>query len=180
MPTVLSAMPYEQFAPPERLRLVLDAMARRDPAEAARLAGACPRKTYAGPDLAFGDRLDLTFDTTAIVAIDLRASWGQAKALRWAADLARRYAAMHHVDAELAFLDGVACGRGQPQLDYFARREDAAGADDAEDLEPSEDDDEPNDADDARPTRADAPGFPAGWRRWTIGRRRRAACCRPS
>ena len=100
---------YDLFAPPERLALLLEAMARGDAAEAARLRGSCPRKTYTGPDGAFDERLCLAFDTLAVVCIDLRGMWGRLHVRHWAAASVRRFATLHHVNADFAFLDGARC-----------------------------------------------------------------------
>jgi hypothetical protein len=44
---------YEHFQPPERLTLLLEAMARDDQNEIERLQRSCPRASYTGQDPAF-------------------------------------------------------------------------------------------------------------------------------
>ena len=74
---------YEQFAPQERLTLILEALARGDQAEADRLSGSCPRKTYTMRDAAYGERLDTAFDIMSIACIDLRCLWAKLDVLQW-------------------------------------------------------------------------------------------------
>ena len=145
---------YDQFAPPERLTLLLEAMARGDEAEAVRLRGSCPRKTYTGPDIEFDERLSLAFDTVAVVCIDLRGLWGKLHVLHWAVASVRHFATLHHINADMAFLDGVRCGQRLPQLEFFARPlrplpEGAAVAEEGQDADGSQvaddDDDETSD-----------------------------------
>src|SRR4051812_48957539 len=66
---------YEQFQPPERLTLLIEAMARDDDAEAQRLQRPCPRIAYTARDPQFEDRWDMAFDILAVVTIDLRCMW---------------------------------------------------------------------------------------------------------
>ncbi len=112
---------YEQFAPPERLTLMLSALARNDEAEAARLRDTCPRKAYTQNDEAFEGRLQLGFDVMMSVCVDLRCMWGKLSALHWAAETVAELAAANHITASLAFVEGARCGRGQSQIAFFAR-----------------------------------------------------------
>ncbi|MCW2892952.1 MAG: hypothetical protein JWO75_2441 [Actinomycetia bacterium] len=111
---------YETFAPKERLVLLLEAMARGDDGETMRLRRSCPRKTYTGPDAAFDDRLELALDTAAVVCGELSALTAQLRLLHWAAASVRRFATMHHIVADIAFLEGVRCAQGLPQAAFFA------------------------------------------------------------
>ncbi len=74
---------YEQFQPPERLTLLLEAMARDDADEAGRLQRTCPRLTYTMQDAEFGERWAMAFDIMAVVCIDLRAMWAKLHLLEW-------------------------------------------------------------------------------------------------
>jgi hypothetical protein len=105
---------YDQFAPWERLVLLLEAMARGDDAETLLLRRSCPRKTYSGPDAAFDDRFALAHDTVAVVCGDLRALVAQIRVLHWAMENCEYFSALHHIDAEMAFFQGVRCGQGLP------------------------------------------------------------------
>ncbi len=132
---------YEHFAAPERLTLILEALARGDKAEADRLSGACPRKTYTMRDAAFGERLDVSFDIMCIACIDLRCIWGKLDILHWAIAGARLMATSHQIGATFAFMEGEHFGRGQPQMGFFRRRrplpvkrDGHGGADDGDDL----------------------------------------------
>ena len=136
---------YEQFQPPERLTLLIEAMARNDDGEAERLQRSCPRATYTGRDPAFEDRWDMAFDVMAVVCIDLRCLWGKLHVLGWVLAEVREMATAQNITAAFAFLDGERCGRGQKQMGFFARPmpepdEDVDCGDDAE--EAPEDDEE--------------------------------------
>jgi hypothetical protein len=113
---------YEQFAPPERLTLMLSALARGDQAEACRLRDTCPRKMYTQSDDAFEGRLQLAFDTMAVIFIDVMCLWGKLKVLRWVTDAARDFAPAGVIGASLSFIDGWRFGQGRPQTPFFARK----------------------------------------------------------
>ena len=70
---------YEQFQPPERLTLLIEAMARDDEGEVERLQRSCPRATFTGRDPQFEDRWSMAFDILAVVSIDLRCLGGKLK-----------------------------------------------------------------------------------------------------
>jgi hypothetical protein len=113
---------YGRLKPPERLTLLLEAMARDDAAEAQRLNGSCPRRSYTGPDHRFGGRLDMAFDIVAVVTIDLRCMWGKLHILHWVTgDVVPQLATALHVTAGLGFVDGEFCGRGRRQVEFFAK-----------------------------------------------------------
>jgi hypothetical protein len=137
---------YDQLKPPERLTLLLEAMARDDVAEAQRLQGSCPRVHYTGQDRRFHDRLDMAFDVVAVVSIDLRCMWGKLRVLDWVLrHVVKNLATEHHITAGLAFIEGEHCGEGLRQLDFFARPlpgptvVDAAEEGEVNDDEPEED-----------------------------------------
>jgi hypothetical protein len=112
---------YEQFQPPERLTLLLEAMARNDDAEVERLQRSCPRSTYTGQDRQFEDRWTMAFDILAVVCIDLRCLWGKMHVLRWVLGEVREMATAQNINAAFAFLDGERCGKGKRQMGFFAR-----------------------------------------------------------
>jgi hypothetical protein len=112
---------YEQFAPPERLTLLIEAMARDDAGEAERLQRTCPRFSYTGPDVQFTERYTLAFDIMAVVTIDLRCLWGKLHVMRCVLGGIRDMAVAHRIAASLAFIDGQRCGKGLPQCEFFAR-----------------------------------------------------------
>jgi hypothetical protein len=120
MPPNTTGKLYDQFAPPERLTLVLEALARDDGGEVRRLAASCPRKAFTAPDPEFGDRVRVAFDTVAVVCIDLRALYCRLHTLHWAMAAAREMATLHHINADMAFLDGILCGKGRPQIEFYA------------------------------------------------------------
>jgi RNA polymerase sigma-70 factor (ECF subfamily) len=73
---------YDRFEPPERLTLVIEALARDDAEEVRRLQQTCPKVTYTQKDAEFTDRWTMAFDTLAVVSIDLRASWAKLHVLQ--------------------------------------------------------------------------------------------------
>ena len=101
---------YDHLEPEERLVAVLSALARRDEAEATRLADSCPRFTYVCPDQAFMDRLFLALDAAALAAADLQALCARLDGYRWAADAAHAVMPVHQIGAATAFLAGVRHG----------------------------------------------------------------------
>jgi hypothetical protein len=110
---------YDTFAPKERLTLFLQAMARRDEAEALRLWGSCPRRRYEQADAAFVDRHQVAFDTAAVAAADLRHLCGRAQAIRWARELVEALTAYQGMMADLAFEEGIALAEGRPPSPLF-------------------------------------------------------------
>ncbi|MDB5328917.1 MAG: hypothetical protein JWP03_68 [Phycisphaerales bacterium] len=113
---------YETFAPKERLVLLLEAKARGDEGETMRLWRSCPRKTYSGPDAAFDDRRELALDSAAMVCAELSSLTAQLRLLHWAAANVRHFDTMHHIVADMAFLEGVRCAQGLSQTPFFARK----------------------------------------------------------
>jgi hypothetical protein len=166
---------YEQFAPPERLTLLIEAMARGDDKEAERLHRTCPRFSYTGPDAEFSGRCTMAFDVMAVVTIDLRCAWAKLQVMRCVLGSIRDMAVAHRVTAALAFLDGERCGKGLPQCEFFARplpepetdetapEEDANGVDEDDDPDAGDPDDE---VVDPSPAEVDHGG---GWTRWSGG-----------
>src|SRR5205085_2944266 len=122
---------YDQFQPPERLTLLIEAKARDDAAEARRLQDTCPRLSYTGPDVRFTERYILAFDIMAVVTIDLRCVWAKLHVLRCVLGGIRDMAVAHRVTAALAFIDGERCGKGLPQCEFFAKPLPEPEADDA-------------------------------------------------
>ena len=123
---------YEHFAPPERLTLTLEAMARGDDAEAARLKDTCPRKAYTQADAAYDDRIRLSFEIMTVVCIDLRSMWAKLHMLEWCIGAMRNLATWQQINASMAFLDGEQFGLRRPQIGFFARHERDTAAAEAE------------------------------------------------
>jgi hypothetical protein len=80
---------YECFEPQERFTLTLQALARRDEAEAERLAGSCPRERYTQRDVRFTGRMDTALHIMSIAVVDLRCLGGKLQTLEWAIGGAR-------------------------------------------------------------------------------------------
>jgi hypothetical protein len=135
---------YETFKPPERLTLLLEAMARDDAAEAQRLTDSCPVKSYSGPDHGFHGRLDMAFCTVAVVCIDLRAMWAKLHMLHWVVgEVVPNLATAQQITATLAFVEGEQYGTGRRQLDFFAKPLPAPA--EADVIEESDDEEEDED-----------------------------------
>ena len=58
---------------PERVALILEAMARRDEREADLLGHTCPQRTYRCDDADFRDRMKRAYMVTSMVALNMRA-----------------------------------------------------------------------------------------------------------
>src|SRR6185503_5548625 len=118
---------YALLSPPERLTLLLEAMARQDHADAERLYDACPRQLYRCAEAAFDDRQTTAFEVAALACADLQRLCGTLKAVRWTSVVADSLTAMQRLVAERAFLDGVDCAQGQPSV-WFGDYDHAAVA----------------------------------------------------
>ena len=137
---------YDRFAPPERLTLLIEAMARDDGHEVERLQRSCPRATCTAQDPEFEDRSSMAFDTLAVVTIDLRCMWGKLHVLRWVLGSIREMATAHRITAALGFIDGERCGKGLKQCEFFAKP--LPQHDDGEELHTDPPPDEGDDDDD--------------------------------
>ena len=126
---------YPTFQPPERLTLLLQAMARRDDAEVDRLTASCPRRSYTQNDARYDDRVRLAFDLLAVTCIDLRAMWAKLYTLEWAKHVVRQCAPAQHLTAALGFVDGAGCTQGLAQSPFFRPGADDDGADDEDEPE---------------------------------------------
>lgn len=72
---------YDQFTGLERLRLVIEAQARGDEAEVARLVQFCPRVNYSSGDSAYMVPMRATFDLVGAVCHDFDRYMGRLQAL---------------------------------------------------------------------------------------------------
>jgi hypothetical protein len=125
---------YVSLSPGERFSLLLEAMSRRDEPEADRVIYSCPRRSYSGPDAAFGRRVTLGLELITFVCGDLRHRLGALRVLLWAMASVEQCSTLHHIDASMAFVEGVRCGQGLSQSPFFNTGSRAA-ADDEERLE---------------------------------------------
>lgn len=114
---------YATFAPAERVVLLLKAMARRDEEEAQRLRSACPRRTYTQSDAEFMERMNVAFDTAAVVCADLQLVCGSLKLLYWAKGTVEAMTTLSTFVAEMAFHEGMGCMQGTPQSMFFVDEE---------------------------------------------------------
>jgi hypothetical protein len=131
---------YDNFKPQERLVLVLEALARGDEDEADRVRYSCPRKTYTAPDVAFDDRFSMALDFSMVACMDLRALTCQIRLLQFVVADVLHFGTMHHIDAQLAFVDGARCAERQSQSPYFAPK--TGASQDQPELGPAEQDPE--------------------------------------
>jgi hypothetical protein len=92
-------------------------MARRDGTQAGQLKDTCPRRTYSAPDVAFAERYMLALDMAAVACAEMQGLYGRLHALDWAIRTVSSCSALHDLNAEIAFLEGVVaagCGQGGP------------------------------------------------------------------
>jgi hypothetical protein len=97
---------YDQFTHPERLSLVMEAMARDDWAEVKRLRESCARRTYRMSDTAFDDPLEFAADLALIFAGDVRVSLAKLRIFEGVCAMMPTLTGPHGVAAQLSFLDG--------------------------------------------------------------------------
>jgi len=97
---------YDRFAPEERFRLTLEALARGDEGEAERLSESCPRRTYTMNDLAYGHRMRAGLQITLVVCLDLAPRLAQLQMIE-AFRVTQPYVrAVWKDDADSAYFDG--------------------------------------------------------------------------
>jgi hypothetical protein len=104
---------YAVLTASERLRLVLEAMARRDGTQAGQLKDTCPRRTYSAPDVAFAERYALALDAATVACAEMQGLYGSLRALDWAIRTVASCSALHDLNAEIAFLEGVVAAVGE-------------------------------------------------------------------
>ncbi len=72
---------YDQLTAHERIRLVIEAMARGDEIEVQRLVQSCPRRNYTGGDDTYVVPMRATFDLVQVVCHDFDRGQGRLQAL---------------------------------------------------------------------------------------------------
>ncbi len=82
MPRNVSDRHYHTLSPHERFVLLIEAMARRDDAEADRLEDTCPHFTFRGEDQAFRDRMRQLYMIASRVALNLEGPMAQLRLMR--------------------------------------------------------------------------------------------------
>jgi hypothetical protein len=103
---------YSTFANPERLVLMLEAMARGDDGEADRLRESCPRKTYSSVDIGFWQRAIVSFETAAVACTDLTNLCSKLGMLQWTREILDTSTALAGIVAEGALMDGIDLAQG--------------------------------------------------------------------
>jgi hypothetical protein len=103
---------YATFENPERLVLMLEAMARGDDGEADRLRESCPRKTYSSVDIGFWQRAIVSFETAAVAYTDLTNLCGKLHMVQWTREILDTSTALATIVAEGALMDGIDLARG--------------------------------------------------------------------
>jgi hypothetical protein len=101
---------YASLAPPERFALVVEAMARRDFAEADRLEDSCPRFTYRAEDAEYRDRMRRSFAIAAMACLNMRGGLAQLRMTGAFSEVCKEFAGTLARFAEVAFLYGRAYG----------------------------------------------------------------------
>ena len=109
------------FEPPERLTLVIEAMARDDAEEVRRLQQTCPKVTYTERDAEFTDRWTIAFDILAVVSIDLRCSGEAARTAVGHRGRAPAHPRGTTSPPRSPSSTASRCGKGLPQCQFFAR-----------------------------------------------------------
>jgi hypothetical protein len=104
---------YDQLGPAERATLTLEAHARGDHPEAHRLMASCPRVDYRAGDDRYHDRLELAFDKMAGASIALQHLAGKLQVLHMVME---PLLMPHHINATLAFLNGLRYAQGKPEI----------------------------------------------------------------
>jgi hypothetical protein len=107
---------YDQLGPAERATLTLEAHARGDNPEAHRLMASCPRVDYRAGDDRYYDRLELAFDKMAGASIALQHLAGKLQVLHMVMDALEPLLMPHHINATLAFLNGLRYAQGKPEI----------------------------------------------------------------
>ena len=104
---------YEILTSHERFALVLEAMARRDDAEADRLEDTCPRFVYRAEDQAFRNRIRRAYGIASRVCLNMRAGLAQLRMARLFHEQADCFAGPVARLAHLVFLYGRECGKSE-------------------------------------------------------------------
>ena len=120
---------YETLTSHERFALVLEAMARRDDAEADRLEDTCPRFLYRAEDQAFRDRMRRAYGIASRVCLNMRAGLAQMRMARLFHEQADCFAAPVAHLARLVFLYGREYGRWEAGVIECIALPDRAGLD---------------------------------------------------
>ena len=63
----------------------------------------------------------MAFDVLAVACIDLRCLWSKVETLDWVAGQVQRLATLHHITADMAFVDGSNCAKGLPKSSSLPR-----------------------------------------------------------
>jgi hypothetical protein len=102
---------YGRLDPPERLTLLVEAMARGDEAEADRLEDACPAHNYHLQDLEYRDRMRRAYTISLLVTLNMRQGLGQIRAAVAFSEVYRDFAHWPALAVRGAFLFGRAYAR---------------------------------------------------------------------
>ena len=102
---------YEQLKGDERFVLLLEAMARKDEAEADRLEDTCPRLLYRQDDVEFRDRMKRAYLIAMLVTINIRWRLEHIRVAKIFLDQHRLYVWGPQLVATTAFLYGREYGR---------------------------------------------------------------------
>jgi hypothetical protein len=101
---------YDRFAPDERLRLAITALAREDDAEAERLGRSCPRKTYTATDPDYVDRLEASDGVTLCILAELLPHLAKLRMVAAFRLYGEYLEGLQEDAAVIAYLDGRAAG----------------------------------------------------------------------
>jgi hypothetical protein len=111
MPRKINGQHYNTLTPHERFVLLVEAMARKDEAEADRLEDTCPQFTFRGEDQAFRDRMQRLYMIASWVALSLEGPLAQIRLAKMLHEHAEAFSGPVSQLAQLAFLYGREYGR---------------------------------------------------------------------
>ena len=129
----------EQFAalrPSERLSRFLAASAAGNEVQQDMLRHTCPRHDYHGPDHRYTDRVQAAHAVTLVIIGELRLLAGKIQILNVLLSNLDSLLYRHRITALAAFLDGMGCAKGEPQLAAFGEQARAQGNGEAELADP--------------------------------------------
>jgi hypothetical protein len=129
----------EQLAalrPSERLARFLTASAAGNEVQQEMLRQTCPRHDYRGPDFRYTDRVHGANAVTLVNVSELRLLAGKIHILNVLGSRLDSLLCRHRITALAAFLDGMGCAKGRPQLAAFGEEARAEGNGESKGAEP--------------------------------------------
>jgi|SRR5215217_7582458 len=101
---------YGRFAPEERFKLHIEAMARGDEEESRRLVETCPRRSYVMNDLGFAGRWDGAIQMTLVTLLDITPGVAKLRMIAAFRTVLPYCRTLAQDDAHFAYFDGHEAG----------------------------------------------------------------------